>query len=65
MNREFFYNTPNCIEKWIDCSKEISNAVRLISVDDYRPGSQLNLAMDDEANVAIAYLEQEIKKSDK
>jgi hypothetical protein len=64
LNRDFFYNTPNCIEKWIECSEEISNAVRLIRVDDYRPGSHINLAMDDEANVATAYLEQELTKSE-
>jgi hypothetical protein len=65
LNRDFFYNTPNCIEKWIECSEEISNAVRLIRVDDYRPGSHINLAMDDEANVATAYIEQELTKSEK
>jgi hypothetical protein len=55
-NRDFFYDTPNCIGNWIHCSEESSRAVHLLAIADYRPGYHLNLAMDDEAGVAIAYL---------
>lgn len=56
-NRNFFYDTPNSIGKWISCNEESSRVVRLIAVADYRPGYRLNLAMDDESSVAVAYLE--------
>ena len=55
-NRDFFYTTPNSIENWISCSEATSQVVRLLAVADYRPGHHINLAMDDEAGVAIAYL---------
>jgi len=55
-NRDFFYNTPNSIGNWMSCNEAISQAVRLIAVADYRPGHHLNLAMDDEASTAVAYL---------
>jgi hypothetical protein len=55
-NRDFFYDTPNSIGKWISCSEESRRAVRLIAVADYRPGYHLSLAMDDEASLAVAYL---------
>ena len=55
-SRNFFYDTPNCIEKWISCNEESCQAVRLIAVADYRLGYHLNLAMDDEAGQAVAYL---------
>jgi hypothetical protein len=55
-NRDFFYNTPNRIGNWIRCNEETSQAVRLVTLADYRPGHHLNLAMDDEAGVAVAYL---------
>jgi hypothetical protein len=55
-NRDFFYTTPNSIENWINCNEAISQVVRLLAVADYRPGYHINLAMDDEAGVAIAYL---------
>jgi Pyruvate phosphate dikinase, AMP/ATP-binding domain len=55
-NRNFFYDTPNSIGKWISCDEESSRAIRLIAVADYRPGYHVNLAMDDEAGLAVAYL---------
>jgi hypothetical protein len=56
LNRDFFYDTPNCIGRWIDCNEEISQVVRLLAITDYRSSHHLNLAMDDEAGVAVAYL---------
>jgi hypothetical protein len=55
-NRNFFYDTPNSIGKWISCNEESSRVVRLIAVADYRLSYHLNLAMDDEAGQAVAYL---------
>jgi hypothetical protein len=56
LNRDFFYNTPNSIGNWISCYEETYRTVRLIAVADYRSGFHLNLAMDDEAGQAVAYL---------
>jgi hypothetical protein len=53
--RNFFYDTPNSIGKWISDNEESSRVVRLIAVADYRLGYHLNLAMDDEAGQAVAY----------
>jgi hypothetical protein len=61
--RDFFYNTPNSIGNWISCNEEMSQVVRLLAVADYRPGHHLNLAMDDEAGVAMAYLSPDNSKS--
>jgi hypothetical protein len=55
-HRNFFYDTPNSLAKWISCNEETCQALRLIAVADYRPGYHLNLAMDDEAGQAAAYL---------
>ncbi len=56
LNRDFFYNTSNSIGNWISCNDETSQVVRLLAVADYRPGHHMNVAMDDESSVAIAYL---------
>jgi hypothetical protein len=56
LNRDFLYKTPNSIGNWISCNEETSQAVRLLAVADYRHGHHMNLAMDDESNVAVAYL---------
>jgi hypothetical protein len=55
-HRDFFYDSPNCIRKWISCNEESCKALRLIAVGDYRMGYHVNLAMDDEAGLAVAYL---------
>ncbi|MBN2148519.1 MAG: hypothetical protein JW726_14120, partial [Anaerolineales bacterium] len=54
--RDFFYDSPNSITNWIKCTEATCQAIRLITVSDYRPGCHLDLAMDDEASLAMAYL---------
>jgi hypothetical protein len=61
-NRNFFYDTPNCIGKWISCNEDSCKSVRLIAVADYRLGYHLNLAMDDEAGQAVAYFSPDLSK---
>ena len=56
LRRDFFYASPNSITRWIKCTEVACQAIRLIAVSDYRPGHHLDLAMDDEAGLAIAYL---------
>jgi hypothetical protein len=53
--REFFYETPNRLAERIKCDESYSQAIRLIDVADYRPGHHLELAMDDEQGLAVAY----------
>jgi hypothetical protein len=52
----FFYETPNHLVEWAKCDQSYCQVVRLIDVADYRPGHHLELAMDDEAGLAVAYL---------
>jgi len=54
--RGFFYDSPNSIQKWIDCSETTCQTIRLIAISDYRPGYHMDLAMDDEAGLAVGYL---------
>jgi hypothetical protein len=55
-NRDFFYNTPNQIEKFLPAETHGSVCIRVIEVASYRPGHFLELVMDDEEGLAIAYL---------
>jgi hypothetical protein len=63
-NRDFFYNTRNSLGNWISYNEASSQVVRLLAVDDYRPGYHLSVAMDDEASLAVAYLAQDRPASD-
>ena len=55
-NRDFFFNTPNCINEWITIDPSLNDCLRLISIADCHPGHHIDLVMDDEANQAIAFL---------
>jgi hypothetical protein len=55
-NRDFFYNSPNCLRNWVEVSDALADCVRVIDVASYRPGYHLALAMDDEEGQSIAYL---------
>ncbi len=54
-NRDFFYNTPNQVERFLP-AKTSNTCIRLIEVASYRPGHVMDLVMDDEEGLAIAYL---------
>jgi hypothetical protein len=55
--RDFFYNSPNCIDKFVPVDEGQSECVRLIDVAAYCPGHHLELVMDDEKSQAVAFLE--------
>lgn len=55
-NREFFYNTPNCLRDWVEVNDNLAACVRVIDVAAYRPAHHLALVMDDENGQAIGYL---------
>ncbi len=55
-NRDFFYATPNHLLEFLPSGEAFTAALRLICVEDFKRGSQLNLVMDADENQAIAYL---------
>jgi hypothetical protein len=55
-NRAFFYETPNHLADYLPKDRNLSKALRLIMVEDYRPNHSMNLVMDSNAGQAIAYL---------
>lgn len=54
--KAFFDETPDCASEWIKVDARVRDSIRLIRVQDYRPGSVLRLAMSDEKSKALAYL---------
>ena len=55
-NRKFFYETPNCIEEVLPLDNRLLDSLRLIKVSAFRPGHHINLVMNSEENLAVAYL---------
>ncbi len=55
-NREFFYKTPNRLKKLLPEAVDCADTIRLIEVATYRPGTHMELVMDDEKGQAVAYL---------
>lgn len=58
-NRGFFYRTPNHLTDFIRSDEGLLNALRLIKVEDFCPGSSMTLVMNDVAGKALAYLCEE------
>ncbi|MFM8319360.1 MAG: hypothetical protein ACKOC5_00475, partial [Chloroflexota bacterium] len=61
--REFFYDTPNRLERFLPDASAWESCLRLIDVRDYNPRGRLELVMDDEAGRSVAYVE--IEKDEK
>jgi hypothetical protein len=55
-NRNFFNKTPNRLSEYVPTDETLLRALRLIKVDDFRPGHSLSLVMNDDAGKAIAFL---------
>ena len=55
-NRNFFYQTPNCLSNWMEADPALKKCLRLIEVSDYRPDHHIEVVMDDEENQALAFL---------
>jgi hypothetical protein len=55
-NRAFFYKTPNRLLDKLPGEEVLLNCLRLIRVEDYRPGRALTLVMNDEPGKAVAYI---------
>ncbi len=56
-NRDFFYDTPNRLGDFIKADKRISDTLRLLAVEDFRPGFHMELIMTGRKSRAVAYLE--------
>jgi hypothetical protein len=56
MNSAIFNETPNRLSDLKDPEIPLNSCIRLIDVSDYRPGSHLEISMDDEKGQAVAYL---------
>ena len=56
-NSNFFYKTPNRLNDWLPADKSLRACLRIIAVEDYKPGHHLTLLMNNDASRAIAFLE--------
>jgi hypothetical protein len=56
-NRDFFYKTPNRLPDFLPADEALLYSLRILRVDDFRPGHSLSLVMNDEQNRAVAYLQ--------
>ena len=56
-NRNFFDRSPNHLAEFLLDDKNLPDCVRLIRVVDFQPGAHLNLVMDDDKGLSIAFLE--------
>ncbi len=57
-NRGFFYKTPNHLADFIRSDEGLSDALRLIKVEDFCPGCSISLIMNDEVGKALAFLKE-------
>jgi hypothetical protein len=55
-NREFFYSTPNRLADYLPGTEACSDTLRLIEVSSFCPSHHLDLVMDDEKGLAVAFL---------
>jgi hypothetical protein len=56
-NKDFFYKTPNHLMEWLPADETLTGCLRLIQVDDFRPGHHLTLVMKDDVGKAVAFLQ--------
>jgi hypothetical protein len=55
-NHDFFYKSANHLTEILPEAGKLSESLRLIEVESYRPGHHIELVMDDERGQAVAYL---------
>jgi hypothetical protein len=55
-NKAFFYEMPNHVLEWLPIETALTAYLRLIKVDDFRPGCHLTLVMQDDVGKAVAFL---------
>jgi hypothetical protein len=57
-NRKFFYETPNRLAERISVDEKLLSTLRLIKVADYAADSFVQIVMNDEKGIAVAFLEK-------
>jgi hypothetical protein len=55
-NRDFFYSTRDRLTDWLPNESRLDGCLKLIKVEDFRLGHHLELVMNDEKSLAVAYL---------
>jgi len=58
-NRGFFDKTPNRLPDFLAADETLLRTLRLLKVDDFRPGHSLSLVMNDDAGKAVAFLRED------
>jgi hypothetical protein len=58
-NRSFFYDSPNKLTTWLPELSSMQDRLKLIAVDDMARGYIMDLIMDSEAGLSIAFLKTE------
>jgi hypothetical protein len=58
-NRTFFNKTPNRLPDFLACDETLLRTLRLLKVDDFRPGHSISLVMNDDAGKAVAFLRED------
>lgn len=62
-NRDFFYKLPNHVKEWApSINPAVVDSLHLIDVQDYRQDKLLKIVMNDEKNLAMAFLSSEGEK---
>ena len=57
-NRKFFFDTPNRLAERIMVDEKLLSTLRLIKVTDYAPDAFIQIVMNDEKSLAVAFLEK-------
>jgi hypothetical protein len=55
-NHNFFYKAPNQVAKYISVDASITSCLRLIDVDEFRPGCRIDLVMDNGLGLAVGFI---------
>ena len=58
-NRDFFYQTKNCLLEYLPDAEALVDVLRLVRVADFKPNHHIHLIMDGEAGRAVAFLEED------
>jgi len=58
-NEAFFYGTENALSSYLEAESDLEGCVRVIEVEEFRPGAHLEVVMDDRENRTLAFLVQD------
>ena len=55
-NQPFFQETPSRVRDWVEMSDSLSSVLKLVSVEDFRPGHYIEVILNDEESYTLAFL---------